>query len=144
MLLLLYYNVNIIMQSSSREPPSCSTQFMTLSLPLLAAALSGCLSTESLTACLSFCLLTTGNNSQEIKSGDFVLVYDVSPRTTWKLAIVEGLITGKDGLVCAANIKTPQGRTNLPIAKMIPLEVSTPTSTETDKSKSSVIFSEGS
>ena len=68
-------------------------------------------------------------------------MYDESPRTTWKLAIVEGLITGKDELIHADNIKTPQGRTNHPIAK--PLEVSTLTSTETDKSKSSVIFPEG-
>jgi len=61
---------------------------------------------------------TTGNNSQHIKSGDIVLMYDESPRTTWKLAIVEGLITGKDGLVHAANIKTPQGRTDHPITKL--------------------------
>ena len=60
-------------------------------------------------------------------------MHDESPRTTWKLAIVEGLITGKDGLVHVANIKTPQGRTNHPIAKLIPLEVSTPTSTERNR-----------
>ena len=31
---------------------------------------------------------------------------------------------GKDGLVCAAKIRTAQGRTNCPIAKLITLEVS--------------------
>ena len=31
---------------------------------------------------------------------------------------------GKDGLVRAAKIRTAQGRTNRPIAKLIPLEVS--------------------
>ena len=34
-------------------------------------------------------------------------------------------MTGRDGLVCAAYIKTSQGRTNRPIAKLIPLKVST-------------------
>jgi len=38
---------------------------------------------------------------------------------------IEELITSKDGLTFAAKIKTPQGRTNHPIAKLIPLEVST-------------------
>jgi len=59
-------------------------------------------------------------------------MFDETPRSTWKLAIMEGLIMGKDGLVHAANIKTSQGRTNRPIAKLIPLEVSNATSTEED------------
>ena len=59
-------------------------------------------------------------------------MFDETPRSTWKLAIVEGLIMGKDGLTRAANIKTSQGMTNRPIAKLIPLEVSTATSTEGD------------
>ena len=79
---------------------------------------------------------TTGNNSQRVKPGDVVLVYDDSPRNTWKLAIVEELMTGKDGLVRAVKIKTAQGRTNRPIAKLIPLEVSTPIVPETDRSSS--------
>ena len=59
-----------------------------------------------------------------IKTGDIVLVYDDSPRITWKLAVIEELMKGKDGLVHAAKIRTAQGRTNRPIAKLIPLEVS--------------------
>ena len=69
---------------------------------------------------------TTGNNSQRVKPGEVVLVYDESPRSTWKMAIVEELMTGKDRLARAVKIKTAQGRTNRPIAKLIPLEVSTP------------------
>jgi len=61
------------------------------------------------------------------------LMFDETPRSTWKLAIVEGLIVGKDGLTRAANIKTSQGRSNCPISKLIPLEVSTPTRTETER-----------
>ena len=48
------------------------------------------------------------------------------------LAIVEELITGRDGLTHAAKIKTSQGRTNHPVAKLIPLEVSTLIALETD------------
>ena len=66
----------------------------------------------------------TGINSQIIKTGDIVLVHDDSPRITWKLAVIKELMKGKDGLVCAAKIRTAQGRTNRPIAKLIPLEVS--------------------
>ena len=66
---------------------------------------------------------TTGNDSQKVKPGDIVLMYGEGPRSTWKLAFVEELITGKDGLTPAAKIKTAQGRTNCPIAKLVPLEV---------------------
>ena len=59
-----------------------------------------------------------------IKTGDIVLVHDNSPRITWKLAVIEELMKGKDGVVHAAKIRTAQGRTNHPIAKLIPLEVS--------------------
>ena len=50
------------------------------------------------------------------------MVHDDSPRITWKLAVIEELMKGKDGLVYAAKIRTAQG--NHPIAKLIPLEVS--------------------
>ena len=63
-------------------------------------------------------------------------MYDEGSRSTWKLAIFEELITGKDGLTRAAKIKTPQGRTNRPIAKLIPLEVSTPIAPEMDRPSS--------
>ena len=66
----------------------------------------------------------TGTNHQTIKTGDIVLVHDDTPRITWKLAVIEELMKGKDGLVRAAKIRTAQGRTNRPIAKLIPLEVS--------------------
>ena len=63
----------------------------------------------------------TGINSQKIKTGDIVLVHNDTPRITWKLA---ELMKGNDELVCAAKIRTAQGRTNHPIARLIPLEVS--------------------
>ena len=38
--------------------------------------------------------------------------------------VIEELITGNDGLVRAAKIRTAKGRTNRPITKLVPLEVS--------------------
>ena len=77
-----------------------------------------------------------------MKIGDVVLVHDDTPRINWKLAVVEELIVGNDGLVRAAHIRTAQGRTNRPISKLCPLEVSSeepqpetvvqPDSTKTD------------
>ena len=47
-------------------------------------------------------------------------------------------MTGKDGLVQVAKIKTAQGRTNCPIVKLIPLEVSTSTISITGRPSSTV------
>jgi len=75
----------------------------------------------------------SGHNTQQIRRGDVVLVHDDCPRISWKLAVVEGLLRGKDGLVRAANIRTANGSTNRPIARLIPLEV-VANSTEEDNS----------
>jgi len=53
--------------------------------------------------------------------GDVVLVHDDCLRISWKLAVVQELLKGKDGLV---NIRMANGKTNCPIARLIPLEVS--------------------
>ena len=46
----------------------------------------------------------TGTNKRAIKKGDVVLFHDKSPRSTWELAVVEGLIEGGDGLVRTAKL----------------------------------------
>jgi len=66
----------------------------------------------------------SGNNTCKIAVGDVVLVHDDGPRVKWRLAVVEDLICGGDGLVRATNIRTSTGRTNRPIVRLIPLEVS--------------------
>ena len=66
---------------------------------------------------------TTGNNIQQVKVGDVVLVHDDTPRVNWKYAIIEGVIRGNDGLIRAANIRTSTGKTTRPITKLYPLEV---------------------
>lgn len=66
---------------------------------------------------------TTGNNKQHVNVGDIVLVHDDSARVNWKLAIIESVNKGKDGLIRSANIRTANGRTNRPIARLYPLEV---------------------
>ena len=64
-----------------------------------------------------------GSNYQRVKVGDVVQIHDEGQRLNWRLAVIEELITGKDGLVRAANIRTSTGRTNRPIVKLYPLEV---------------------
>ena len=81
---------------------------------------------EYLTSLREYHRTSGTNNGQHIKIGDVVLIHDDAPRITWRLAVIEELIRGKDGLVRAASIRTAQGRTNRPITKLIPLEVSQP------------------
>ena len=67
----------------------------------------------------------SGCKSQSTKIGDVVVVHDDQPRLMWKLAVVEDLIIGNDGLVQAAHIRTANHhRTSRPIVKLYPLEIS--------------------
>jgi hypothetical protein len=65
-----------------------------------------------------------GNNATRIKVGDIVQVYDNTPRVKWKLAMVDELITGNDGLVRSAKIHTASNKiTTRPVTKLYPLEL---------------------
>ena len=66
---------------------------------------------------------TTGNNVQQVKIGDVVLVHDDTARVNWRLVVIESVNKGEDGLIRSANIRTTTGRTNRPIARLYPLEV---------------------
>ena len=65
---------------------------------------------------------TTGNNEQQVNIGDVVLVHDDSARVNWKLAVIESVNKGADGLIRSANIRMATGRTNRPIARLYPLK----------------------
>ena len=60
---------------------------------------------------------------QTIKVGDVVLIHDDSPRARWKMAVIENLIKGNDGDIWAAEVRTNSGKTNRPIARLYPLEI---------------------
>ena len=60
---------------------------------------------------------------QTIKFGDVVLIHD-SPRARWKMAVIENLIKGNDGNIRAAEVRTSNGRTNRPIARLYLLKTS--------------------
>ena len=80
---------------------------------------------------------TTGSNTQTgdivlihddtpktVKVGDIVLIHDDTPRVLWRLAVIEYVVNkGADGLIHSATVRTSTGRTNWPIAKLYPLEV---------------------
>ncbi|CAB4028574.1 PREDICTED: uncharacterized protein LOC102803486 [Paramuricea clavata] len=52
-------------------------------------------------------------------------IHDDGPRANWRLAVIQNLVSGNDGLIRSADIRTSTGRTNRPIARLYPLEVST-------------------
>ena len=55
--------------------------------------------------------------------GDVVLLKESSPRGTWKLAMIEDIITSKDNEVRAATIRTATGKLlNRPLNFLCPLE----------------------
>ena len=66
---------------------------------------------------------TSGTTNQVIQKGDVVINHDDTPRTMWKIAVVKDLVTGGDGLVRAATLRTANGTTNRPITKLYPLEL---------------------
>ncbi|VDI77079.1 Hypothetical predicted protein [Mytilus galloprovincialis] len=66
----------------------------------------------------------SGNNNQSVKLGDVVQIYDDnSPRTTWKLGVIEELTYGNDNLVRSATVRTSNSKLNRPIVKLYPLEI---------------------
>ena len=75
----------------------------------------------------------TGNIYQEIKTGDVVLTHDDTARVNWRMAVIESVNKGADGMIRSANIRTSTGRTNRPVARLYPLELTEDTtSTPTD------------
>ena len=67
---------------------------------------------------------TTGTNEQTVHIGDVVQIHDDTPRSQWKLAVIEELARGEDGHIRSVTVRTASGRTNRPIARLYPLEVS--------------------
>ena len=58
-----------------------------------------------------------------IKKGDIVVVNDDCPRLQWKLAVVDDLVKGNDGLIRSAHISTANHKTSRTITRLYPLEV---------------------
>ena len=52
-----------------------------------------------------------------------VLIHDDTPRINWRLAVVKDTISGEDGLIRAAKIRTSTGKTNRPVTKLYPLGI---------------------
>ena len=66
---------------------------------------------------------TRGVRKLAVKVGDVVLIHEDGPRIDWKMAVIEKLIVSEDGQVRAAEIRTANGKTNRPLAKLYPLEI---------------------
>ena len=48
----------------------------------------------------------TGNNDQSVRVGDVVLIHGDKSRLLWRMAVIESLIRGKDGLARVASLRT--------------------------------------
>ena len=59
---------------------------------------------------------------EHIHVGDVMQIHDKGLRSRWSLAVVEDLITGSDGSVCALKVKTKRGTTTRPVVKLYPIE----------------------
>ena len=64
----------------------------------------------------------SGKNRRTLQKGDVVSIHDDVPRARWRLAVIEDLICGDDGLVRAAIVCNADRTTNRPITKLYPLE----------------------
>jgi len=78
-------------------------------------------------------------NADTVKPGSVILVHDDTPRINWYLAVVGDTIVGEDGLVRSANIRTSTGKTNRPISKLYPLEVTAEDSLHHDNDSSQTV-----
>ena len=67
---------------------------------------------------------TSGTNEQSVNIGDVVQIHDDAPRSQWKLGVIDGLNRGNDGYIRSVTVRTASDRTNRPIARLYPLEVS--------------------
>ena len=78
----------------------------------------------------------TGNNSTSVKTGDVLLIHDDTLHTTWKMEVIEDLITGGDGIVRVVTLRTATGLTNRPVTRLYPLELNVTAQPKTKKTQS--------
>ena len=68
--------------------------------------------------------LTGEKKRKQPSPGEVVVIKeDQKPRNTWKLAVVKRVITGRDGIVRAAQLKTTNGYLERAIQHLFPLEL---------------------
>ena len=94
---------------------------------------------EYLTALRERHNLTHKANKFQPKIGDVVIIKtDNKHRGTWPLAVVTEIYPGKDGIVCAVELKTAHGTLERPIQHLYPLELTCDSARETDTNVPSV------
>jgi hypothetical protein len=66
----------------------------------------------------------SGNHGDNINVGDVVQIHDeYLPRNRWSIGIIEDVVTGGDGHIRAARVRSIREITTRPIAKLYPLEL---------------------
>jgi len=81
---------------------------------------------DYLTSLREFHAATGATGKVRVKVGDVVQIHsDEKSRLKWKLGVVEKLVEGADGLTRSVQLRTSKGRTNRPLTKLYPLEITT-------------------
>ena len=65
----------------------------------------------------------SGSDTQQVKTGDIGLIHDDTPRVNWRMAVIESVNKGRDGIIRSADICTTTGKTNRPITRLYTLEL---------------------
>ena len=71
------------------------------------------------------------NSGTRVSVGEVVLIEDITPRSTWKLGVIEKVFPGCDNLVRSVNVRTNNGVICRPITRLYPLELSVSEKDET-------------
>ena len=75
-----------------------------------------------------------GNSSYPSKGDVLIIRSDETNRTQWKLGVVDDLITGCDGLVHGARLRSSKSSLERPLQHLYPLELSCDSTVETTTS----------
>ena len=73
-------------------------------------------------------------NSNYPSKGDVVITSDEKNRAQLKLGVVDDLITGHDGVVCGAKLRSSKSSLECPLQYLYPLELSCDSTVETTTS----------
>jgi len=69
------------------------------------------------------CLKHKGDSNLPAKEDVVIIKSNENNRAQWKLGIVEDLVTGRDGVVRGAKVRTPKSVTEWPVQFLSPLEL---------------------
>ena len=80
-------------------------------------------------------MITQPHLESFIMKGNFIIMHDNVHHVTWRLAVIEDLVLGGDGLVQEANLRTTNRTTSRPITRLYLLELNVKQTLDDDDPK---------